>query len=548
MIATLFFNARSATGCSQAGGKLAAGRTARTLALRPSRLLFLAYSLLTGFSLARAADKDVASPTFSFDAKKVAYCVVTLAGDDPQNKFKIKSSEIWTANRDGSGARRLTTGAIDGNIRWSPDGKQIAFRRSGDIWMVGTDGTGLKQLTKTSPTEESSPEFSNDSKILFYVRNTYINLAKFVPGADPILNAEPGVIVARSLVSGQETERFKSKDNVIQIMPNRADASEVFMLYKPYDPAAPLGGEDVVVAAAKLDGSGKRILKRQTQNSTSEIKGLYAGSGGAVIETEETIDEEKSQQFLIQSKGGDKIFNADALPLMVLNDISLDGNFFMGVGPVTKEVNGKLQIERSIKIYAPASKEFAGLDRSTLLNMTATPVVAPIPARPQPGPVTVQPRPLPQPAPITEQPVRRNAGPSAEAKVHYEEGNKNLAQGLTGIALDEYSEAIKLYPDYVEAYRGLAKCYAQRTEWDSAIENVSAAIRLTPNDSDAYFERADYNVIVGDYPAARADYSAAIRLAPKNPKLYRARAELLRKTGDTEQATADEQKAKELEG
>ncbi|MBI2372591.1 MAG: Tol-Pal system beta propeller repeat protein TolB [Deltaproteobacteria bacterium] len=76
------------------------------------------------------------------DGSKVA---LTLSRDG--------NSEIYVANIDGTGLRRLTNEwAIDSSPTWSPDGAQLAFvsARRGDphIWVMSADGSGEpKRLT-----------------------------------------------------------------------------------------------------------------------------------------------------------------------------------------------------------------------------------------------------------------------------------------------------------------------------------------------------------------------------------------------------------------
>jgi Tol biopolymer transport system component len=52
--------------------------------------------------------------------------------DDPALDLR-GNFEIYTANADGSGVRRLTTAqGIDGTPAWSPDGRRIVFRSNRD--------------------------------------------------------------------------------------------------------------------------------------------------------------------------------------------------------------------------------------------------------------------------------------------------------------------------------------------------------------------------------------------------------------------------------
>jgi Tol biopolymer transport system component len=80
--------------------------------------------------------------------------------------------DIYVANIDGSGLRRLTTAAeLDEQPAWSPDGRRIAFRshRAGnwDIWVMNADGSGQTNLmmdqlpaTATAHTPAWSPDGS----------------------------------------------------------------------------------------------------------------------------------------------------------------------------------------------------------------------------------------------------------------------------------------------------------------------------------------------------------------------------------------------------
>ncbi|HBE71652.1 MAG TPA: hypothetical protein DDW52_26210 [Planctomycetaceae bacterium] len=76
--------------------------------------------------------------------------------------------DIWVADSDGSGARRLTAHiARDTFPRFSPDGKWIAFNSdrmgNSDIWMVPTTGGVPRQLTHHS-TDDSIQYWTPDGK------------------------------------------------------------------------------------------------------------------------------------------------------------------------------------------------------------------------------------------------------------------------------------------------------------------------------------------------------------------------------------------------
>src|SRR2546428_7482235 len=80
--------------------------------------------------------------------------------------------DIYVANADGSGARRITNNPYyDAEGTLSPDGQTIVFTslRNGDldIYTMHTDGTGLRRLTHTLG-YDGGPFFSPDGKLIVY--------------------------------------------------------------------------------------------------------------------------------------------------------------------------------------------------------------------------------------------------------------------------------------------------------------------------------------------------------------------------------------------
>lgn len=88
------------------------------------------------------------------------------------------NSDIWVANRDGSGLTRLTTyGGSDDQPTWSPDGSKIAFRsaRSGQahIWIMDADGSNQRNLMGDSYNVlggvQGRPSFGTNGRIYFQI-------------------------------------------------------------------------------------------------------------------------------------------------------------------------------------------------------------------------------------------------------------------------------------------------------------------------------------------------------------------------------------------
>jgi len=59
--------------------------------------------------------------------------------------------------------------------------------------------------------------------------------------------------------------------------------------------------------------------------------------------------------------------------------------------------------------------------------------------------------------------------------------------------------------------------FSEREDWDAAIACYSEAIRLKPDFADAYNNRGNAYDDKGEYDLAIKDYSAAIRLKPDDP-------------------------------
>jgi len=90
------------------------------------------------------------------------------------------NTDIFVANRDGSGLVRLTSTSVnEDQPSWSPDGTRITFRRwqtlgtPHDIWVMNADGSGQVNITAESEFQGEehapawSPELAGGSRIAF---------------------------------------------------------------------------------------------------------------------------------------------------------------------------------------------------------------------------------------------------------------------------------------------------------------------------------------------------------------------------------------------
>jgi Tol biopolymer transport system component len=85
------------------------------------------------------AERD-RSPTYSLDGTRIAF---VRGGDD--------GDDVYVADAVTGALTRLTDepmpgGGATGLLTWSPDGTQLAFRSAGDLWIAQADGSGARRV------------------------------------------------------------------------------------------------------------------------------------------------------------------------------------------------------------------------------------------------------------------------------------------------------------------------------------------------------------------------------------------------------------------
>ncbi len=142
---------------------------------------------------------------------------------------------IWELSlADRKNPKKITDGNFDdGNIQWSPDGKQIAFvsNRTGDddnndnndIWMVPSRGGEVRQIT-VNVGSDSYPRWSPDGKYIAYIAtNEPNNLYKLnylwiiqAKGGNPICLSQEIDRAVRNIAWG------KNSQSVFGLVPDKA--------------------------------------------------------------------------------------------------------------------------------------------------------------------------------------------------------------------------------------------------------------------------------------------------------------------------------------
>lgn len=86
-------------------------------------------------------------PAFAPSGKQIAF-VRTVSADNAEAIFVMQA--------DGTQMTQVTPASATGfgQVRWSPDGKQLMYSQNGDVYTMNADGTGVTNITNTPNTTE----------------------------------------------------------------------------------------------------------------------------------------------------------------------------------------------------------------------------------------------------------------------------------------------------------------------------------------------------------------------------------------------------------
>jgi tetratricopeptide (TPR) repeat protein len=126
------------------------------------------------------------------------------------------------------------------------------------------------------------------------------------------------------------------------------------------------------------------------------------------------------------------------------------------------------------------------------------------------------------------------------AQTYYERGMSLYNQSNYDAAIQEFTEAIRIDPNYALAYYNRGNSYRYKNDYDRAIADYTQAIRLDPNYRNAYSNRGfTYNEFKNEYDTAIADFNQAIRIDPNYALAYYNRGLAYYRKNDYDTAIAD---------
>ncbi|HNW98060.1 MAG TPA: tetratricopeptide repeat protein [Bacteroidales bacterium] len=103
----------------------------------------------------------------------------------------------------------------------------------------------------------------------------------------------------------------------------------------------------------------------------------------------------------------------------------------------------------------------------------------------------------------------------------YNKGNIiKIYKGDLQDAINSYTKAIEIKPDYAEAYNNRGNAYFQQKLYDKAMNDYVKAIELKPDYTEAYYDRGNIYLNQGEYDKAIADYNKTIEIDPGYARAY----------------------------
>jgi len=440
----------------------------------------------------READK----PSFSHDGNRVVYLDRVTVGEE----LTPVRRELWIVNTDGDDARPLSPEADDDQPRFSPYGDSIVFTRGRDLWLVKKNGDGLRNVTNTRDAEESGAEFTSDGRSLVFLRHAPAPMSAEMQAAlakSPELAAFVGArkeqsVVLRDIATGTERTLLGDGYQVTQIVPHDKDEDVVFILCKPLDTESKPIKEttfEKVVATLKLDGTLPKVELKLKPGGKYRLKQIRPTRTGDFVEASTIIF--RSDVARLKDNEIEVLPDAPSW-----GDASRDGKTLVGTHIVDRKMNFGLVL------YDIATAKI---------------------------------KPLRAPEQIPEL-----------AEKHFDEGLTHAMYERHDQAIADFSAAIALHPQYVQAYKERSWSHYMKRDGKGALTDLADAIALDPNYADAYEARGDLYVLANLLPAALGEFSTAIRLDPKNDSPLEKRAKIYVRQKQVNLALADYNEAIKL--
>ena len=112
-------------------------------------------------------------------------------------------------------------------------------------------------------------------------------------------------------------------------------------------------------------------------------------------------------------------------------------------------------------------------------------------------------------------------------------GRYHLANGERDKALEAFNDAVRMNPQFVQAYIARGKLLAEMGNFDSALADLSFALRLQPTHAEGFAYRGFALLSLGKPQEAVPEFDMALRIDPSYARVYLLRGQALAVLGDT---------------
>ena len=129
----------------------------------------------------------------------------------------------------------------------------------------------------------------------------------------------------------------------------------------------------------------------------------------------------------------------------------------------------------------------------------------------------------------------------------FQQGNFLLMLKQFNKAIEAYSHAINLKPDFSEAYNNRGIAYCSMDEHDKAIEDYDTAIKIDPKHAKAYNNRGVAYDKKDQTDKALPNYNKAIKFNPKSAQAYSNRGLIYHNKGEIDKAIKEYNTALKLD-
>ncbi|HOY32579.1 MAG TPA: tetratricopeptide repeat protein [Bacteroidales bacterium] len=129
------------------------------------------------------------------------------------------------------------------------------------------------------------------------------------------------------------------------------------------------------------------------------------------------------------------------------------------------------------------------------------------------------------------------------AAAYYNRGNYRSSTGDLAGAIEDYSKAVEIKPDYLVGYFNMANVKHGLNDSKGAIEDLNKAIRIRPVYPEAYFNKAIIHQNMGMYDSALNDINKVITFKFKLDEAYKIRGNTKSQLGEDTAAINDYDKA-----